>query len=78
MAKYTTITVKRDILHMLENIKEELGATSLGEAIISLIKIYKEYKSLMFAREVEAARREGLNDVKEVVNKVRGAKWAKL
>jgi len=76
--KYTTITVKRDVLNILEDVKKELGAKSLGETIILLVRVYREYKSLMFARDVEALRREGLDDVKEVVNKIGRTKWAEL
>jgi len=78
LAKYTTITVRHSLLRALESIRKELKAKSLGEAINILIKIYREYKSLMFAWDIESVRKEDLGDLREVIDKIRRRKWAKL
>ena len=78
MSKYTTITVNKAIVKELSSIRKELKARSLGEAIMKLIEIYRKTKAKKFVEEVKKIRREGLEDIKEEISKLRKLKWAKL
>lgn len=78
MSKYTTITVNKAIVKELSSIRKELKARSLGEAIMKLIEIYRNTKAKKFVEEVKKIRREGLEDIKEEISKLRKLKWAKL
>jgi len=78
MTKYTTITVRKEVIAELDTIRRELKAKSLGETIMELIKIYRRIKAKRFVEEVKKIREKGLNDVKEEILKLRRLKWAKL
>ncbi|MHA1590837.1 MAG: hypothetical protein ACTSVA_09645 [Candidatus Njordarchaeales archaeon] len=78
MTKYTTITVRKNVLESLNRIKDEIGAKSLGEAIEELIRIYKKVKAKEFVKDVERVRSLGLKDVKDAIEKLRAMKWARL
>ncbi|RLE73771.1 MAG: hypothetical protein DRZ80_05730 [Thermoprotei archaeon] len=78
MTKYTTITVRKEVIAELDAIRRELKAKSLGETIMELIKIYRRIKAKRFVEEVKKIREKGLNDVKEEILKLRRLKWAKL
>ena len=77
MPKYTTITVSRRVLNALNDLRRELNKKSLGDTIMELIKFYKSIKAKQFAEEVKEVRREGLNDVKKEILKLRKLRWAK-
>jgi len=78
MSRYTTITIRRNLLSTLENIKKELNAKSFNEVILKLIEIYRREKVHKFIKDVEDIRKEGLDDVREEVEKLRRGKWARL
>ena len=78
MTKYTTITVRKEVIAELDAIRRELKAKSLGETIMELIRIYRRIKAKRFVEEVKKIREKGLNDVKEEILKLRRLKWAKL
>ena len=78
MTKYTTITVRKEVIAELDTIRRELKAKSLGETIMELIRIYRRIKAKRFVEEVKKIREKGLNDVKEEILKLRRLKWAKL
>lgn len=74
MSKYTTITVNKEIVKELSSIRKELKVRSLGEAIMKLIEIYRKSKAKKFVEEVKKIRREGLEDIKEEISKLRNLK----
>ncbi len=78
MSKYTTITVSRRVLNALNDLRRELNKKSLEDTIMELIKFYKMFKARQFAEEVREARREGLNDVKKDILKLKKLRWAEL
>jgi len=78
MAKFTTITIPRDVLLELENFKKSVGAKSYAEAIRMLIEIWKENRKKKFILDVMKAREMGLDDVKSVIKEMREKKWARF
>ena len=78
MSKYTTITVSKEVVVALNNIRRELKASSLGDTIMELIKVYRKVKAKQFTEEVKEIRKKGLDDVKEEILKLRQLKWARL
>ena len=74
MGKYTTITVKREIVEELNFIKRDMGAKNLGETIERLIHIYRRMKAKKFVENVSKIRETGLKDVKEEIMKLRKLK----
>jgi len=78
MGRYTTITVNRRVLRDLERVKEELDAESLGETIEYLISFWREVRAKEFVNEVLKVRNKGgFDEVRRVINKIRGLEWAR-
>ena len=79
MGKYTTITLRREVVEELEGAKRELGAKSLGEAISMLVAHWRRVKASEFAEKVKKAReRGGLEEVRKAVEELRKLRWAKF
>ncbi len=60
MSKYTTITVRKELVKILKDLRKELKTRSLEETIMELIKYYRIIKAKQFSEEVKKAREEGL------------------
>ncbi len=75
-SRYTTITLRREIVEELEKVKRELGAESLGDAISQLIRSWRMKRALELAEKVEEARKKGgLSELRKVVEEAKKLKW---
>ena len=75
-SRYTTITLRREIVEELEKVKRELGAESLGDAISQLIRSWRMKRALELAEKVEKARKKGgLSELRKVVEEAKKLKW---
>jgi len=75
-SRYTTITLRREIVEELEKVKRELGAESLGDAISQLIRSWRTKRALELAEKVEEARKKGgLSELRKVVEEAKKLKW---
>jgi len=79
LGRYTTITLRREIVEELEKVKCELNAKSLGDAISRLIQYWRRMRALGFAEEVREIRRKGgLEELRRAIEEVRGLKWSRF
>ena len=75
-SRYTTITLRREIVEELEKVKRELGAESLGDAISQLIRSWRMKRALELAEKVEEARKKGgFSELRKVVEEAKKLKW---
>ncbi len=78
MRKYTTVTVDRELLRVLESLKCELGAKSLNDVIWALVTEMRMRRAREFVDAVLKAREEGnLRDLRGTIEKLRSMKWMK-
>ncbi|MEM2135627.1 MAG: hypothetical protein QW261_16800 [Candidatus Jordarchaeaceae archaeon] len=79
MSRYTTITISKELLVELEEVKRRIGASSLKETIEKLIEYWKTLEASSLASDILEARKKGdLSELSRAVEELRRLKWAKF
>ncbi len=79
MSRYTTITVSKELLMELEEVKRRIGASSLKETIETLIEYWRTLEASSLASDILEARKKGdLSELSRVVDELRRLKWARF
>lgn len=79
MSRYTTITVSKELLMELEEVKRRIGASSLKETIETLIEYWRTLEASSLASDILEARKKGdLSELSRVVDELRRFKWARF
>jgi predicted DNA-binding protein len=79
MSRYTTITVSKELLMKLEEVKRRIGASSLKETIETLIEYWRTLEASSLASDIIEARKRGdLSELSRVVDELRRLKWARF
>jgi predicted DNA-binding protein len=79
MSRYTTITVSKELLTELEEVKRRIGASSLKETIETLIEYWRTLEASSLASDIIEARKKGdLSELSRIVDELRRLKWARF
>ena len=69
--RYTTICLRKEYAELIETIKEEFEASSLGEAVGKLALYWKKLKAASLAKDIEQVRRRGgIKDLRKTLEKI--------
>nr|MDO8079369.1 hypothetical protein [Candidatus Freyarchaeota archaeon] len=75
----TTITVSKELLMELEEVKQRIGASSLRETIETLIGYWRTLEASSLASDILEARKKGaLSELSRVVDELKRLKWARF
>jgi predicted DNA-binding protein len=79
MSRYTTITVSKELLMELEEVKRRIGASSLKETIETLIEYWRTLEASSLASDITETRKKGdLSEFSRIADELRRLKWARF